>query len=90
MKMGVHQHTLLASLADADDVLLFEPDNLGWSLNEQAQKAGMQCLNSTQAIINTVLKNVQPDQHILIMSNGGFNGLHQQLVNGLADKFSGE
>jgi UDP-N-acetylmuramate: L-alanyl-gamma-D-glutamyl-meso-diaminopimelate ligase len=50
----------------------------------------MQCLNSTQAIINTVLKNVQPDQHILIMSNGGFNGLHQQLVNGLADKFSGE
>ena len=90
MKMGVHQHTLLASLADADDVLLFEPDNLGWSLNEQAQEAGMQCFNSTQAIINTVLKNVQPDQHILIMSNGGFNGLHQQLVNGLADKFSGE
>ncbi|KTD95605.1 UDP-N-acetylmuramate:L-alanyl-gamma-D-glutamyl-meso-diaminopimelate ligase [Pseudoalteromonas sp. H71] len=90
MKMGVHQHTLLDSLRDADDVLLFEPDNLSWSLKEQADKAGMQCFNSTQSIINTVLENVQPNQHILIMSNGGFNGLHQQLVDGLADKYSGE
>jgi UDP-N-acetylmuramate: L-alanyl-gamma-D-glutamyl-meso-diaminopimelate ligase len=86
----VHQHTLLASLAEADEVLLFEPENLGWSLKEQAQTAGMQCFNSTQSIINRVLENVQPNQHILIMSNGGFNGLHQQLVDGLADKYSGE
>lgn len=90
MKMGVHQHTLLASLESADDVLLFEPDNLNWSLKEQADKAGMQCFSSTQTIIDTVLSNIAPNQHILIMSNGGFNGLHQQLVDGLAIKFSGE
>ena len=90
MKMGVHQHTLLDSLRDADDVLLFEPDNLSWSLKEQADKAGMQCFNSTQIIIDSVLANIKPDQHILIMSNGGFNGLHQQLVDGLSNKYSGE
>ncbi|ASM49147.1 UDP-N-acetylmuramate: L-alanyl-gamma-D-glutamyl-meso-diaminopimelate ligase [Pseudoalteromonas espejiana DSM 9414] len=90
MKMGVHQHTLLASLESADDVLLFEPDNLNWSLKEQADKAGMQCFSSTQTIIDSVLSNIAPNQHILIMSNGGFNGLHQQLVDGLAIKFSGE
>lgn len=90
MKMGVHQHTLLASLESADDVLLFEPDNLNWSLKEQADKAGMQCFSSTQTIIDSVLSNIAPNQHILIMSNGGFNGLHQQLVDGLATKFSGE
>ncbi|TMP09298.1 UDP-N-acetylmuramate:L-alanyl-gamma-D-glutamyl-meso-diaminopimelate ligase [Pseudoalteromonas sp. S3178] len=90
MKMGVHQHTLLDSLRDADDVLLFEPDNLSWSLKEQADKAGMQCFNSTQTIIDSVLANIKPDQHILIMSNGGFNGLHQQLVDGLSNKYSGE
>ena len=83
MKMGVHQYTLLDSLRDADDVLLFEPDNLSWSLKEQADKAGMQCFNSTQIIIDSVLANIKPDQHILIMSNGGFNGLHQQLVDGI-------
>jgi len=90
MKMGVHQHTLLDSLRDADEVLLFEPENLNWSLKEQADKAGMQCFNSTQTIIDTVLENIEPNQHILIMSNGGFNGLHQHLVDGLADKYSGE
>jgi len=90
MKMGVHQFTLLDSLRDADDVLLFEPENLNWSLKEQADKAGMQCFDSTTAIIDTVLENVEPNQHVLIMSNGGFNGLHQQLVNGLTDKYSGE
>ena len=90
MKMGVHQHTLLASLSDADDVLLFEPDNLNWSLKAQADNAGMQCFNSTQMIIDTVLENIMPNQHILIMSNGGFNGLHQHLVDGLAKKYSGE
>ncbi|MDO6547809.1 UDP-N-acetylmuramate:L-alanyl-gamma-D-glutamyl-meso-diaminopimelate ligase [Pseudoalteromonas carrageenovora] len=90
MKMGVHQYTLLDSLRDADDVLLFEPDNLSWSLKEQADKAGMQCFNSTQIIIDSVLANIKPEQHILIMSNGGFNGLHQQLVDGLSNKYSGE
>ncbi len=90
MKMGVHQFTLLDSLRDADEVLLFEPENLSWSLKEQAEKAGMQCFASTTAIIDTVLENIEPNQHILIMSNGGFNGLHQQLVDGLADKYSGE
>ncbi|NWL15591.1 UDP-N-acetylmuramate:L-alanyl-gamma-D-glutamyl-meso-diaminopimelate ligase [Pseudoalteromonas sp. Scap03] len=90
MKMGVHQFTLLDSLRDADDVLLFEPENLNWSLKEQADKAGMQCFDSTTAIIDTVLENIEPNQHVLIMSNGGFNGLHLQLVDGLADKYSGE
>lgn len=90
MKMGVHQHTLLDSLRDADEVLLFEPENLNWSLKDQADEAGMQCFSSTQTIIDTVLENIEPNQHILIMSNGGFNGLHQHLVDGLADKYSGE
>jgi UDP-N-acetylmuramate: L-alanyl-gamma-D-glutamyl-meso-diaminopimelate ligase len=90
MKMGVHQHTLLDSLSAADEVLLFEPDNLAWSLKAQADKAGMQCFSSTEAIIHNVLEHVKPEQHILIMSNGGFNGLHQQLVDALTTQFSGE
>ncbi len=90
MKMGVHQFTLLDSLRDADEVLLFEPENLSWSLKEQAEKAGMQCFDSTIAIIETVLESIEPNQHVLIMSNGGFNGLHQQFVDGLANKYSGE
>ena len=83
MKMGVHQYTLLSSLSDADEVYLFEPDNLGWSLQEQAQQAGMNCYADTNDIIAQVVKQAAPQQHILIMSNGGFEGIHQRLIDAL-------
>ncbi|MBQ4834000.1 UDP-N-acetylmuramate:L-alanyl-gamma-D-glutamyl-meso-diaminopimelate ligase [Pseudoalteromonas sp. MMG010] len=89
MKMGVHQHTLIDSLAQADEVLLFEPDNLSWSLKSKAVEAGMACFSSTEKIINTVIENSAANQHILIMSNGGFNGLHEQLIMQLNKKYNG-
>ncbi|NOU51699.1 UDP-N-acetylmuramate:L-alanyl-gamma-D-glutamyl-meso-diaminopimelate ligase [Pseudoalteromonas sp. JBTF-M23] len=83
MKMGVHQHTLLESLSEADEAYLFEPQGLGWSLKDQASKAGRVCFDSTDEIIATVCAKAQPGQHILIMSNGGFEGLHQKLLSAL-------
>lgn len=83
MKMGVHQQTLIDSLDAADDVYLFEPENLSWSLKEYADKAGMHCMKSTEEIITQVVSNIAPSQHILIMSNGGFEGIHQRLITAL-------
>ncbi|MBE0366456.1 UDP-N-acetylmuramate:L-alanyl-gamma-D-glutamyl-meso-diaminopimelate ligase [Pseudoalteromonas aurantia] len=83
MTMGVHQYTLLASLSEADEAYLFEPDNLGWSLREEASKAGRQCFSSIDEIIQQVCAHAQAGQHILIMSNGGFGGLHQKLLSAL-------
>ena len=83
MKMGVHQQTLLASLSEADEAYLFEPDNLDWSLRDEARKAGRQCFSSVDEIIKQVCANAQAGQHILIMSNGGFGGLHQKLLAAL-------
>ena len=83
MKMGVHQQTLIDSLDAADDVYLFEPENLSWSLKEYADKAGMHCMKSTEEIITQVVGHSAPSQHILIMSNGGFEGIHQRLITAL-------
>ena len=83
MKMGVHQQTLIDSLDAADDVYLFEPENLNWSLKEYADKAGMHCMKSTEEIITQVVGSSAPSQHILIMSNGGFEGIHQRLISAL-------
>lgn len=83
MKMGVHQQTLIDSLDAADDVYLFEPENLSWSLKEYADKAGMHCMKSTEEIITQVVGNSAPSQHILIMSNGGFECIHQRLITAL-------
>jgi UDP-N-acetylmuramate: L-alanyl-gamma-D-glutamyl-meso-diaminopimelate ligase len=86
MKMGVHQNTLLASLNDADEAVLFEPRNLNWSLQEKAQQSGAQCFSSTNQIINYLLEKVMPGDHILIMSNGGFDNIHADLIDALANK----
>ncbi len=83
MKMGVHQQTLIDSLKAADDVYLFEPENLSWSLKEYADKAGMHCMPNTEEIIAAVAEGSAPSQHILIMSNGGFEGIHQRLISTL-------
>ena len=83
MKMGVHQQTLIDSLEAADEVYLFEPDNLSWSLKEYAAAAGMHCSSSTEEIIKHVVAGKAPKQHVLIMSNGGFEGIHQRLITAL-------
>lgn len=86
MKMGVHQDTLLDSLSAADEVVLFEPENLSWSLAEKAQQAGAHCFSSTQQIIDYLVDRVQPHDHILVMSNGGFENIHQRLLSALTTK----
>ncbi|EWH06424.1 UDP-N-acetylmuramate:L-alanyl-gamma-D-glutamyl-meso-diaminopimelate ligase [Pseudoalteromonas lipolytica SCSIO 04301] len=80
MKMGVHQQTLIDSLSAADEVYLFEPENLSWSLKDYADKAGMYCSTSTEEIITLVANSAAAHHHILIMSNGGFEGIHQRLI----------
>ncbi|MDK1288765.1 UDP-N-acetylmuramate:L-alanyl-gamma-D-glutamyl-meso-diaminopimelate ligase [Pseudoalteromonas umbrosa] len=80
MKMGVHQDTLMNALGAADEALVYEPQGLSWSLKEAAHKAGRQCFASTDDIIKYVISQAKPNQHILIMSNGGFNGIHDALT----------
>ena len=37
-------------------------------------------------LVDMVLKTAHPGDHILVMSNGGFGGIHQKLLDGLAKK----
>ncbi|NKC17479.1 UDP-N-acetylmuramate:L-alanyl-gamma-D-glutamyl-meso-diaminopimelate ligase [Pseudoalteromonas sp. S4498] len=83
MKLGIHQETLLQSLDAADEVYLFEPEGLSWSLKAQAEAAGRQCFASVDEIVAQVVTNQAPNQHVLIMSNGGFGGIHDKLLTAL-------
>ncbi|WP_339141619.1 UDP-N-acetylmuramate:L-alanyl-gamma-D-glutamyl-meso-diaminopimelate ligase [Pseudoalteromonas galatheae] len=83
MKLGIHQETLLQSLDAADEVYLFEPEGLSWSLKAQAETAGRQCFASVDEIVAQVVTNQAPNQHVLIMSNGGFGGIHDKLLTAL-------
>ena len=87
MKMGVHQTTLAASWQQADNILLFEPDGMKWSLAEvaAASETPAVCYHQVEDIVQQVKAIAQPGDHVLVMSNGGFEGIHQRLLNALAE-----
>lgn len=88
MKLGVHRQYLLPSVADADVSLWLQPDNLGWSLAEAVAEDGTSLVfESTGAIIDALQKllRLSPGRecHIVVMSNGSFAGIHQQIFQHL-------
>lgn len=81
MKMGVHKDTLAQSLTLADEVYLYQAENLDWDLTKELNSDFIQVFSSTQAIIDKVISEAKPDDHILVMSNGGFENIHQRLLD---------
>jgi len=88
MKMGVHQQTLASSLQAADWVIIFEEAGVGLSLNDVQQELGEKATleNSIDDIINLVCVKAEQGDEVLIMSNGGFGGIHQRLLTALAQR----
>jgi UDP-N-acetylmuramate: L-alanyl-gamma-D-glutamyl-meso-diaminopimelate ligase len=86
MKLGVHKDTLGPSLAGADLVYLYRPDNLGWDLSGVAAGLGARATvaANVEQLTRALSAEARPHDHILIMSNGGFGGLHERLLAALA------
>ncbi|MEW6998184.1 UDP-N-acetylmuramate:L-alanyl-gamma-D-glutamyl-meso-diaminopimelate ligase [Colwelliaceae bacterium BS250] len=85
MKSGVHKDTLAASLDNADEVYLYQDENIKWSVNELINdcKASAYCLTDIDELVDLVAKNAKSGDHIVVMSNGGFGGFHTKLINKL-------
>jgi len=90
MKMGVHQNTLGPSLLGADEVWLFTPPDLGWDAAPIVASLGKRGHASRDigALAAGLAKAAKPGDHVLIMSNGGFGGLHGKLLAELERKKS--
>lgn len=88
MKMGIHKDTLANSWQQADEVYLYEPKEMGWSLSEAAAQSPVssQCFNEVEPIVQHLANVALPGDHILIMSNGGFDGIHGRLLDALSKK----
>ncbi|WP_285163325.1 UDP-N-acetylmuramate:L-alanyl-gamma-D-glutamyl-meso-diaminopimelate ligase [Shewanella goraebulensis] len=85
MKSGVHKDTLAASMALADCAFLYQADNIGWDIKTNMASASLPVMVSTDIneIIALVSAEAGAGDTIVIMSNGGFNGIHQKLINAL-------
>lgn len=84
MKMGIHQQPLADSLQQADATYLFRPSGLDWDLQAVADAcpAG-KIYDDLDALIAALVSTAQANDHILVMSNGGFGGIHQRLLTAL-------
>jgi UDP-N-acetylmuramate: L-alanyl-gamma-D-glutamyl-meso-diaminopimelate ligase len=82
MRMGIHKDTLAPSLRGADAVYLYAPTDLGWDAAAVANSIGIKA--ATEPTIDALLARLAADlkagDHVLIMSNGGFGGLHRRLL----------
>jgi len=85
MKMGVHQETLAQSLIQADRVLLFQDADLKWSLKQVTEELGdhVSVFDSVDNIVQALVKDAKAGDEIVVMSNGGFGGIHQKILTAL-------
>ncbi len=85
MRMGVHRDTLAASLAQADKILMLKPGDLNWNLERVTGALGGrgQAYASVDEIIAALAREAKPQDHVLIMSNGGFGNIHARLLERL-------
>jgi UDP-N-acetylmuramate: L-alanyl-gamma-D-glutamyl-meso-diaminopimelate ligase len=87
MRMGVHQHQLSDSLKLADVVLLYQPAHLTWSLSFlENTLPSAKIFTQVTDLIEYIVKIGTEKNHVLIMSNGGFDNIHARLLDSLQVK----
>ena len=86
MKMGVHKDTLINSVKQADLTIFHCPLGFDWQLDLSEQQQ-LSSLDSVDKIVEQLVQFAQPDDTILIMSNGGFGGIHEKLIKALKQKW---
>ena len=91
MKMGVHRDTLAPSLSAADSVWMFAPPDLGWDAGAVARSLGDKghSAGTLDELLQGLLATLRSGDQVLIMSNGGFGGLHGKLLEALASGKAG-
>lgn len=96
MKLGVMKEQLPNSLDVADKIFAYGAssgkETLGWDLKEvlaplNKHEAGRAlAFDDLSALVTAVSKEAKPGDHILVMSNGGFGGIHQKILTAIQEK----
>jgi UDP-N-acetylmuramate: L-alanyl-gamma-D-glutamyl-meso-diaminopimelate ligase len=84
MKLGVMKAALPASLKQADLVFCYGA-NLGWDAAEALQSIAHKshAFDDLEKLVQAIANNAKSGDHILVMSNGGFGGVHQKIMDAL-------
>ncbi len=84
MKRGVVKDALAGSLAQADRVFCYS-GGLAWDAAAALQPLGAKAsvCEALDQLIGEITSASKPGDHVLIMSNGGFGGIHEKLLKAL-------
>ena len=84
MKLGVMKDALPGSLKDADAVFCYSA-NLGWDAHASLAPLGAKATVSDDMnkLIEAIVAAAKPGDQVLVMSNGGFGGIHEKLLKRL-------
>jgi UDP-N-acetylmuramate: L-alanyl-gamma-D-glutamyl-meso-diaminopimelate ligase len=89
MKMGVHKTSLAKSLKLADSIFVYQGEDIIWDIPDMIEgQIPLNIRTDISQLVNEVVSLSQPGDNILVMSNGGFAGIHDKLLQGLEYKYS--
>ena len=85
MKLGVHREQMAPALALADRAWFLTSPDLGWDLPSAVAALGARAsfAASVDELVKGLTDDSRPGDHVLVMSNGGFGGLHDKLLAAL-------
>ena len=88
MRLGAHKDGLAASVAAADQVIWYQPSGLDWDLAPVVADSPVPAAvaSDVPAVVARLVAETRPGDAVVIMSNGGFGGIHQKLLAALRTK----
>ena len=85
MRLGSHLNRLADASRFADQVIWYQPEDLDWSLEQVIEQSGDRASleHSIEVIVQRLADTAKTGDHIVIMSNGSFAGIHQKILKAL-------
>lgn len=88
MKMGVHKEEIAPSLTDAEAVFVYQPETIPWNVSviTEALSQPAKWSANIDELVEMIAEEAKPTDHILVMSNGAFGGIHNKIIAKLQNK----
>jgi UDP-N-acetylmuramate: L-alanyl-gamma-D-glutamyl-meso-diaminopimelate ligase len=88
MKLGTHRQALAESLGSADRVFVYQSPEVKWDVADAMRPLGDLATVHADlgALVAALVAEARPGDHLVLMSNGSFGGLHERLLEALQAK----
>ena len=84
MRQGHHSGALMDALKDADVAFIYRPETDTWAIPPSSAGREAVIFSDLERLIQASVSSVSTNSHLVVMSNGGFGGIHERLLEALA------